>query len=112
MSVPVLSFLFLRRSTQLMYVKLPSDINQRTVLLLDPMLATGGSAIRAIEVLLDNGVPEDKIYFLNLMAAPEGVERLATRFPKITIVTTEIDERLNEKKFMVPGVGACGRTGV
>jgi uracil phosphoribosyltransferase len=58
---------------QLYYAKLPQDIAERYVLLLDPMLATGGSAIKAIETLLQHGVAENKILFLNLLAAPEGI---------------------------------------
>jgi len=64
---------------KLYYSKLPPDIDDRYVLLLDPMLATGGSAIKAIEVLLANGVKEDKILFLNLVAAPEGIEAVTKK---------------------------------
>jgi len=93
---------------KLYYAKLPTDISQRHVLLLDPMLATGGSATKAIEVLQEHGVPEDKIMFLNLIAAPAGIRNIRQRFPKLRIVTTAIDESLNEKKYIVPGIGDFG----
>jgi uracil phosphoribosyltransferase len=62
-----------------------------------------GTASKAIEVLIDAGVKEEKIIFLNLIAAPEGIKFLKERYPKVTIVTTEIDDTLNDKKFIVPG---------
>jgi len=93
---------------ELFYVKLPKDIAQRFVLLLDPMLATGGSAIRAVKVLLDHGVQEDKILFLNLIAAPEGIIAFTRAYPKVHIVTSEVDERLNDVKFILPGIGDFG----
>jgi uracil phosphoribosyltransferase len=93
---------------KLFYVKLPEDISERYVLLLDPMLATGGSAIMAIETLLQHGVKEEKILFLNLIAAPEGIKVITQAFPRVHIVTTEIDEKLNEVKFIVPGIGDFG----
>jgi len=83
---------------KLYYEKLPLDIANRWVLLLDPMLATGGSAIMAIEVLKKKGVPEDRILFLNLIASPEGVKNFAEKLPKVRIVTAFIDQGLNEKK--------------
>ncbi|KKF94789.1 Uracil phosphoribosyltransferase [Ceratocystis platani] len=83
---------------KLFYDKLPDDINKRWVLLLDPMFATGGSAIMAVEVLKSRGVPEERILFLNLIASPKGVENFATKFPKLRVVTAFIDEGLDEKK--------------
>jgi len=92
----------------LYYHKLPEDIAQRHVLLLDPMLATGGSAIKAIEVLIERGVKEDRIVFVNLIAAPEGIEAMRKRYPKVAIVTTEVDEKLSEKFYILPGIGDFG----
>jgi uracil phosphoribosyltransferase len=83
---------------QLYYDKLPEDINNRWVLLLDPMLATGGSALMAVDVLLSKGVPEERILFLNLIASPEGVQNFADKFPKVRVVTAFVDQGLNEKK--------------
>ncbi|RMY47958.1 hypothetical protein D0863_15506 [Hortaea werneckii] len=83
---------------RLFYDKLPEDIRDRWVLLLDPMLATGGSALMAIDVLLGKGVPEERILFLNLIASPEGAANFAQRYPKVRIVTAFVDEGLDEKK--------------
>jgi uracil phosphoribosyltransferase len=85
---------------KLFYEKLPTDIADRWVLLLDPMFATGGSAMMAIEVLKAKGVPEDRILFLNIIASPEGVGNFSTRFPKVRVVTSFIDQGLNEKKLV------------
>lgn len=90
------------------YTKVPNDIAQRKVLLLDPMLATGGSAICAIEELLKKGVQEERITFLNLVAAPEGVKAILSKFPKIKIISCALDEKLNEAKFIIPGLGDFG----
>ncbi|KAN0072548.1 Uracil phosphoribosyltransferase domain containing protein [Elaphomyces granulatus] len=83
---------------KLFYDKLPTDIADRWVLLLDPMFATGGSATMAVEVLKAKGVPEDHILFLNLIASPSGVADFAKRFPKLRVVTAFIDQGLDEKK--------------
>ncbi|KAK4621286.1 Uracil phosphoribosyltransferase 1 [Fulvia fulva] len=93
---------------RLFYDKLPSDIKDRWVLLLDPMLATGGSALMAVDVLRSKGVPEDRILFLNLIASPEGVQNFAERFPKVRVVTAFVDEGLDEKNYIVPGLGDFG----
>lgn len=85
---------------RLYYDKLPEDIKDRWVLLLDPMLATGGSALMAAEVLIKKGVPEDHILFLNLIASPEGAKRFAQQFPKLRIITAFVDQGLNEKKYV------------
>ncbi|KAL1718540.1 uracil phosphoribosyltransferase-domain-containing protein [Schizophyllum commune] len=93
---------------KLFFSKLPQDIAQRYVLLLDPMLATGGSAMKAVEVLLDAGVSEDKIIFINLISSPEGLTAFADRFPRLKIITGWIDEGLNEKAYIIPGLGDFG----
>ncbi|KJX99159.1 uracil phosphoribosyltransferase like protein [Zymoseptoria brevis] len=93
---------------QLFYDKLPEDIKNRWVLLLDPMLATGGSALMAVDVLLSKGVPEERILFLNLIASPEGVQNFADKFPKVRVVTAFVDQGLNEKNYIVPGLGDFG----
>ncbi|POV97805.1 hypothetical protein PSTT_14822 [Puccinia striiformis] len=72
---------------KLFYAKLPDDIQERYVLLLDPMLATGGSAIKAIEVLIEHGVPEDRILFLNLVAAPEGLANVFSKHSSVKVVS-------------------------
>jgi len=93
----------------LVYEKLPKDIADRHVLLMDPILATGNSAVRAIEVLLDRGVAEDRILFLTLVAAPPGIHAICRRFPRLKLVTSEIDEGVDEALGQVtPGVGDFG----
>ncbi|CAM8945430.1 unnamed protein product [Rhodiola kirilowii] len=93
---------------QLIYEKLPLDISERHVLLLDPVLATGNSANQAIELLIERGVPESHIIFLNLISAPEGINCVCKRFPALTIVTSEIDVSLNEDYRVIPGLGEFG----
>ncbi|KAI1180934.1 uracil phosphoribosyltransferase-domain-containing protein [Nemania sp. FL0916] len=93
---------------KLFYDKLPEDIADRWVLLLDPMFATGGSAIMAVEVLKSRGVPEERILFLNLIASPEGIGNFATRFPKLRVVTAFVDQGLDSKNYIVPGLGDFG----
>ncbi|CAI7818599.1 unnamed protein product [Closterium sp. NIES-54] len=93
---------------QLIYEKLPRDIAQRHVMLLDPVLASGRSAIKAIELLLHRGVPEERIIFLNLISAPEGIHNVCRRFPQLKIVTSEIDSGINEEYRVVPGMGEFG----
>ncbi|KAL8139956.1 hypothetical protein V2J09_005977 [Rumex salicifolius] len=93
---------------QLIYEKLPKDISERHVLLLDPVLATGNSACQAIELLIRKGVPESHIIFLNLISAPEGVHCVNKRFPSLKIVTSEIDVTLNEEFRVIPGLGEFG----
>ncbi|XP_062151617.1 uridine/cytidine kinase UKL1, chloroplastic isoform X3 [Alnus glutinosa] len=93
---------------QLIYEKLPKDISERHVLLLDPVLATGNSANQAIELLIQKGVPESHIIFLNLISAPEGIHCVYKRFPSLKIVTSEIDVALNEEFRVIPGMGEFG----
>ena len=93
---------------KLFYSKLPKDIAERKVLLVDPMLATGGSAITAMRVLVDAGVKQENTVFLNTVAAPEGIRALVAEFPKLRILTAAIDECLNEKSYIVPGLGDFG----
>ena len=93
----------------LYYSKLPSFISERPVLLVDPMLATGGSAICALDVLVnDFHVPPQNIVFMNVVAAPEGIERLCSAYPDVKLVTLQIDEGLDEKKYIIPGLGDYG----
>lgn len=93
---------------KLFYEKLPEDISERYVFLLDPMLATGGSAMLATEVLISRGVKPERILFLNLLAAPEGIEAYHAKFPEIKIITGGIDPKLDEKKRIDPGLGDFG----
>ena len=88
------------------YCKLPADVQERTVLLTDPMLATGGSADMAIDALKKRGVK--KIIFLCILAAPDGVERLQKNHPDVDIFAAAYDGKLNENGYIVPGLGDAG----
>ena len=88
------------------FFKVPENIESREVILLDPMLATGGSAIDAINLLKEKGVK--KIKFLCILATPEGLERVTKTHPDVEIFTACIDEKLNKNKFIVPGLGDAG----
>ncbi|MCI6152555.1 uracil phosphoribosyltransferase [Fusobacterium perfoetens] len=88
------------------YCKLPLDIKDRKVILVDPMLATGGSAIYAIDYLKNEGVKN--ITFMCLISAPEGIAKVQEAHPDVNIYTAKIDEKLNEKCYIVPGLGDCG----
>lgn len=88
------------------YFKVPKDIAEREVLILDPMLATGGSGIDAIDLLKEKGVK--KIKFLCIIAAPEGIEKMQEKHPDVQIYTTSIDEKLNENAYIIPGLGDAG----
>ncbi|PWZ25647.1 Uridine kinase-like protein 4 [Zea mays] len=93
---------------QLIYQNLPKDIANRHVLLLDPILGTGNSAVQAISLLLKKGVQEANIIFLNLISAPQGVHVVCKRFPRMKIVTSEIESGLNDDFRVVPGMGEFG----
>lgn len=88
------------------FFKVPKGIEEREVIILDPMLATGGSAIDAIEILKEKGVK--KLKFLSIIAAPEGLERVEKEHPDVQIYCAHIDECLNENKYIVPGLGDAG----
>lgn len=88
------------------YVKLPSDVSVRDFILVDPMLATGGSAIAAVESLKSRGAKNIK--FMCLIAAPEGVKALTDAHPDVDIYIAAMDEKLDEKGYIVPGLGDAG----
>ena len=88
------------------FFKVPGGIENREVFLLDPMLATGGSAIDAVSSLKNKGVK--KIKFLCIIAAPEGIKALNKVHPDVEIYCANIDEKLNENKYIVPGLGDAG----
>ncbi len=88
------------------YYKMPKDIAKREAIILDPMLATGGSADDTIKMLKKDGVK--KIKFLSIISAPEGIERLKKEHPDVKIYTACIDEKLNDKGYIVPGLGDAG----
>ncbi len=88
------------------YCKLPSDIEQREVFVVDPMLATGGSAIDAISQIKKRGPKHIK--FLGIIAAPEGLKALAEAHPDVDIIVAALDEKLNDHGYIVPGLGDAG----
>ncbi|MEA5010395.1 MAG: uracil phosphoribosyltransferase [Angelakisella sp.] len=88
------------------YCKLPSDIAERDVIVLDPMLATGGSAIDAINQLKKYGVTHIK--FMCIIAAPEGLEALTNTHPDVQVYCASLDKCLNEQKYILPGLGDAG----
>ncbi|GMI09285.1 hypothetical protein TrVE_jg5811 [Triparma verrucosa] len=96
------------KPAKLFYSKLPPNIESKQVILCDPMLATGGSACKAIESLVAVGVPPGSIVFSNVVCCPEGLKFLAEKYPEVKIVTASIDEGLNEEKYIVPGLGDYG----
>ena len=88
------------------YCKLPSDIGERDVIVLDPMLATGGSAIDAISQIKNKGAKS--VRFMCIIAAPEGLAALQEAHPDVQIYIGAVDEKLNEHKYIVPGLGDAG----
>lgn len=88
------------------FFKVPTNIAESEVILLDPMLATGGSASDAIDLIKEKGVK--KIKFLCIIASPEGVELINKNHPDVEIFCGKVDEYLNEKKYIVPGLGDAG----
>ncbi|TDL75085.1 uracil phosphoribosyltransferase [Palleronia sediminis] len=88
------------------YFKVPGDLDGRVVIAVDPMLATGNSSVAAIDRLKEAGATD--IRFLCLLAAPEGVARMKDAHPDVRIVTAALDERLDEKGYIVPGLGDAG----
>ncbi|MGR3566648.1 uracil phosphoribosyltransferase [Pseudooceanicola nanhaiensis] len=88
------------------YFKVPEDLGDRLVIALDPMLATGNSSAAAVDLLKEAGA--NNIRFMCLLAAPEGVARMKEAHPDVPIVTAALDSRLNEKGYIVPGLGDAG----
>ncbi|MCG0275758.1 MAG: uracil phosphoribosyltransferase [Thermosediminibacteraceae bacterium] len=88
------------------YCKLPADVGERELIVLDPMLATGGSAVKAVDLLKEKGA--NSIKLMCLIAAPEGIEAVHKKHPDVDIYTAAIDERLNDHGYIVPGLGDAG----
>lgn len=89
-------------------VKLPAQLDGRTFIVVDPMVATGYSAAHAVDVLKKRGVPGESIRFMALVAAPEGVEVFSKLHPDVDLYVASLDERLNENAYIVPGLGDAG----
>lgn len=90
------------------FFKMPQDIEEREVIVVDPMLATGGSAIMAIDSLVKRNVKAESIKFVCLVAAPEGVKALQDAYPEVDIFSGALDEKLNEDGYILPGLGDAG----
>ena len=90
------------------FVKLPTDIQERQLFIVDPMLATGGSAIAAIEALEKRGASPSAMKFICLVAAPEGVDALHAAYPDVDIYAASVDVRLDENSYILPGLGDAG----
>ncbi|QHQ34014.1 uracil phosphoribosyltransferase [Algicella marina] len=88
------------------YFKVPSELESRVVIAVDPMLATGNSSAAAIDLLKEAGAKD--IRFLCLLAAPEGVARMKEAHPDVPIITAALDDRLNDKGYILPGLGDAG----
>ena len=91
---------------ELYYSKFPSNIAESTVLLVDPMLATGGSCAKAIDILKERGVK--RIIYMGIVGVDAGINKVRERHPDIDIYLAAKDEKLNEKGYIVPGLGDCG----
>ena len=89
-------------------VKLPSNLKNRKILVVDPMLATGYSAVAAVDVLLKRGVKAKDIVFVALVAAPEGVQTFQEKHPDIKVFVASLDDHLNEDAYIIPGLGDAG----
>jgi len=90
------------------YENLPTFHKEEWVLLLDPMIATGGSSKEAIKKVIEKGAQQENIYLIGIVAAPEGIQTIEKEFPKVKVHVVAIDEKLNDKKFIVPGLGDFG----
>ena len=88
------------------YAKFPSNIKDAIVLLVDPMLATGGSAVAAVDMLKKRGAKD--IRYVGLVGAPEGVNAMQDAHPEVPVYLAAVDEKLNENCYIVPGLGDCG----
>lgn len=93
---------------ELYYLRLPKDIKDYKVILMDATVATGAAAIMAIRVLLDHDVPEENILLVSLLMAEIGVHSIAYAFPEVQIVTSALDPEINEKFYVLPGIGNFG----
>jgi uracil phosphoribosyltransferase len=90
------------------YEKVPKRIENKRILVLDPMLGTGGSVIACISVLKDKGVKEENIIFLNLICCEDGLKAVFNKFPKVKIITAKVDQKLLPNKYIAPGIGDFG----
>ena len=90
------------------YAKFPKGLEDALVIVLDPMLATGNSLIEAIRLYVDKGIPETNICCVCMISAPDGIEAVFNQFPAITLIVAAVDSHLNERGYIVPGMGDAG----
>ena len=88
-------------------VKLP-DLKDRKTFIVDPMLATGHTSVKAIDILIENGAKLENLSLMVLVAAPEGVNEVSRHYPDMGIITASLDDKLNDQAFIVPGLGDAG----
>jgi uridine kinase len=93
---------------ELYYLRLPRDIADYRIILMDATVATGAAAMMAIRILLDHDVPEENIMLLSLLMAQSGVHSIAYAYPKVKLVTTAVDPEINDKFHVMPGIGNFG----
>uniref|UniRef100_A0A8C2TMH5 Uridine-cytidine kinase n=1 Tax=Coturnix japonica TaxID=93934 RepID=A0A8C2TMH5_COTJA len=93
---------------ELHYLRLPKEISEDYVILMDSTVSTGAAAMMAVRVLLDHDVPEERIFLLSLLMAEMGVHSVAYAFPRVRIITTAVDKRINEEFHIIPGIGNFG----
>jgi len=90
------------------YEKLPKITGDEYIIILEPMLATGGTGLEVLETLKKHGAALDKIIFVSVVCAPEGLEAIEAEFPQVRVITVGVDSHLNDTKFIVPGLGDFG----
>lgn len=93
---------------QLHYLRLPKDISEDHVVLMDCTVSTGAAAMMAVRVLLDHDVQEDKILLVSLLMAEMGIHSVAYAFPQVKIITTAVDKKVNDLFHIIPGIGNFG----
>lgn len=108
-----IGFLGLRRDeltaiANLYYKNLPKIKKSDSVIILDPMIATGGTGLKAIEILKDLGVKEENIVFVSIICSKYGVNKIKKSYPKVKLIHVQVDSKLNTKKYIVPGLGDFG----
>lgn len=109
----LVGFIGARRNEQtaipeLYYKKFPPFTNDNPILLLDPMLATGGSSCLAIDLLIEAGAKESQITLVSAIAAPEGIQHLKQEHPGVHLIVAQVDQHLDDRKFIYPGLGDFG----
>ena len=90
------------------YENIPPIEKNTKIIILDPMIATGGTGIEVLKKLKEKGVKQEDILFASIVCSPEGIEIIKSQFPNITILTAAVDEKLNKDKFIIPGLGDFG----